>query len=239
MTTASRALALLLALLACSVARAFVAERAWPAARAGRAPPRDRRAADSDVAMMSGRRMAGDIRKAVEVKLPPMNAGIDAPELRVVVASADGKDEMLGILPRDEALARAVEAGVDLVLISPDADPPVAKIIDYGKLRYQEEKKKKANALKSKASELKEIKMSYKIGVGDYGVRLRAAEKFLKGGQRVKVHVQFKGREQQHMSLGNDLLSKLTTDLTEGGLGVVAARYTREGNRLTTILTPK
>ena len=97
----------------------------------------------------------------------------------------------------------------------------------------------KEQAKKAKTNEIKEVKMSYKIGEGDYDVRKKRADKFIKNGNRVKLSIQFRGREQQHMSLGNDLLSKLTTDLTEGGLGVVAARYTREGNRLTTILTPK
>ena len=211
--------------------RAFVAPRAAGGARGRRVA---RPAGADAVAMMSGRRMAGDIRKAVEVKLPLMNAGIDAPELRVVVASADGKDEMLGILPRDEALARA-EAGVDLVLISPDADPPVAKIIDYGKLRYQEEKKKKANALKSKASELKEIKMSYKIASATTAAAARA-EKFLKGGQRVKAHVQFKGREQQHMSRQRP--APEAHDRPHRGRPGVVAAATRARATAATILTP-
>merc|ERR1719183_427663 len=105
-------------------------------------------------------------------------------------------EEQLGIISRDDALAKAREAGVDLVMINPNAEPPVAKIVDYGKLRYAAEKKKKENAKNNKVNEVKEVKMSYKIDTHDYEVRRKAAEKFLTAGNRVKIVIQFRGREQ-------------------------------------------
>jgi len=112
-------------------------------------------------------------------KGPPMNQDISADPLRVVLAKAGEADEQLGVLSRSDALDKAAEAGLDLVMISAKADPPVVKIVDYGKFKYAEEKKKKEQAKKSKQSEMKELKMSYKIDVHDYDVRLKNAVKFL------------------------------------------------------------
>ena len=189
--------------------------------------------------MMSGRRFGGDRNAPTEAKLPPMNEKITAPMLRLLVNDGKGNDEMVGVVTLEEGLEKARELGVDLVLISPDADPPVAKVIDYGKLAYAAAKKKKDQQKAQKVNEIKEVKMSYKIGVGDYQTRLRATDKFLKAGNRVKVHIQFKGREQQHMELGSDLLKKLNSDLAEGGISVLASRNLREGNRLTSIFSLK
>ena len=115
--------------------------------------------------------------------------------LRVVVDRGEADDEVLGIITRDEALERAREEGVDLVMITEKSDPPVCKIVDYGKLRYQKDKKKKEQAKKAKTNEIKEVKMSYKIGEGDYDVRKKRADKFIKNGNRVKLSIQFRGRE--------------------------------------------
>ena len=173
-----------------------------------------------------------------------MNDLITQPELRVVMVVPDpeipGKEteEQLGVIPRAEALSKAKEAGVDLVMINPNADPPVAKIVDYGKLKYAAEKKKKENAKNNKANEVKEIKMSYKIDTHDYDVRKKAAEKFLNAGNRIKVVIQFRGREQQHMDLGREMILRLRDDLDD----ITAAetpKVTREGNRLTTVIAPK
>jgi translation initiation factor IF-3 len=150
-------------------------------------------------------------------KGPPMNAAITFPSVRVVASSPDGKDEMLGVLTRDEALAIAAERvclplctahttsghfltlfhlnqGQDLVLVSPDAVPPVCKIINYDKLRYEMEKKEKLKRKNQKTMDLKEVKLSYKIDVHDYEVRKRAAVKFLVKGDKVKATIRFKGR---------------------------------------------
>ena len=147
----------------------------------------------------------------------PMNEQITAKEVRVVVAVPGEADEMMGIMELPDALAKASEMELDLVMISDKSTPPVCKIVDFGKLRYQLERKKKENAKKTKSNDIKEVKMSYKIGEHDYDVRKRSALKFLEGGHRVKCVVQFRGREQQHMDLGGDLLQKLATDCEEVG----------------------
>lgn len=166
----------------------------------------------------------------------PMNDMITADPLRVVVAAPGGEqDEMLGVISRAEAMAKAEGMGMDLVMISEKSDPPVCKIVDYGKLKYQMERKKKDTMKKAKGNELKEVKMSYKIDTHDYEVRQRAAAKFLKGGSRVKAVIQFKGREQQYISLGEKLLEKLAGDCA--GLAT-ADKSKREGNRLIMFLNP-
>eukprot|EP00518_Triparma_eleuthera_P002966 CAMPEP_0182453240 /NCGR_PEP_ID=MMETSP1319-20130603/388_1 /TAXON_ID=172717 /ORGANISM="Bolidomonas pacifica, Strain RCC208" /LENGTH=263 /DNA_ID=CAMNT_0024651149 /DNA_START=486 /DNA_END=1274 /DNA_ORIENTATION=+ len=136
-----------------------------------------------------------------------MNSDITAPFVRCSVPppTSVGKDESLGVLPTPEALAVAKEREADLILIS-DGDVPVCKIVDYSKWRYMKEKKAKEVKKNSKSTEVKEVKMSYKIDVGDLDVRRRNALKFLKQGNRVKVSVQFKGREQTHVDLGFKLL---------------------------------
>lgn len=170
--------------------------------------------------------------------VPPMNAEIKYPEVRVNVQNKEGKDESLGILSKADALAKAKElGGLDLILINQNSDPPVCKIVDYSKYRYENEKKRKEKAKNSKATEIKEVKMSYKIGEHDYTVRLKAATKFLNQGNRVKATVQFRGREVQHDNLGVDLLNKLATDLED--LCNMEGKPRREGRNLGAILTPR
>lgn len=173
-----------------------------------------------------------------EVK-PPMNEEITAAELRVVTPNPQGgKDEPLGIMSREEALQRAAELGdLDLILINSSSDPPVCKIVDYSKYRYMQEKKAKEVKKNSKASELKEVKMSYKIDTHDYTVRRTAAAKFLRQGNRVKCTVMFRGREVQHDQLGYELLQKLATELDD--LCLSEGRPAREGRNLSWILTPR
>ena len=175
----------------------------------------------------------------VDANRPKMNDEIEAQELRVMLASpSGGKDEPLGVLSRDEALVKAKElGGLDVILINPNSDPPVCKIVDYSKFRYMREKKAKEVKKNSKASELKEVKMSYKIDVHDYDVRKKNASKFLKQGNRVKCTVMFRGREVQHDQLGFELLERLAEDLQE--LAVKEGRPKREGRNLARILSPK
>lgn len=168
--------------------------------------------------------------------LPPMNEEITAAEVRCSISKPDG-DVQLGVISVSEALAKARELDVDLVMIAENAEPPVCKIVDYGKLRYVQEKKKKDAKKGQRQSEVKEVKMSYKIEEHDYQVRLRNAQKFIGQGNRVKVVVQFRGREQQHMDLGHDLMQKLIEDC--GSSVVTDGRPKREGNRLTLVLNPK
>jgi len=167
-----------------------------------------------------------------------MNGEITATELRVVTPTAGGKDEALGIMSRSEALQKAEDmGGLDLILINPNSDPPVCKIVDYSKYRYMLEKKAKEVKKNSKATELKEVKMSYKIDVHDYSVRVKNAEKFIKQGNRVKATVMFRGREMQHDKLGYELLDKLAEDLEE--YGIREGRAKKEGRNLSLILGPR
>ncbi|KAL3918613.1 MAG: hypothetical protein SGILL_004152 [Bacillariaceae sp.] len=171
-------------------------------------------------------------------KKPPMNDEITAPELRVLTPNSQGKDEPLGVLTRNEALAKAKELGnLDLILVNPNSDPPVCKIVDYSKYRYMQEKKAKEVKKNSKATEIKEVKMSYKIDVHDYDVRKKNAVKFLKQGNRVKCTVMFRGREVQHDNLGFELLEKLAADMEE--TCVREGKPKREGRNLAMIVSPR
>ena len=186
-------------------------------------------------ARMNNRRARGP---PVKEKKPPMNDEIEAPELRVVTPTAKGKDEPLGIMSREDALAKAEEmGGLDLILVNPNSDPPVCKIVDYSKYRYMQEKKAKEVKKNSKASELKEVKMSYKIDVHDYDVRKKNALKFLNQGNRVKCTIMFRGREMQHDNLGRELLEKLAADMSD--ICVKEGKPKREGRNLSLIVTPK
>jgi len=167
---------------------------------------------------------------------PPMNEGITQKEVRLVRSQAGGKDDMLGILPTSEALAIAQEEGVDLVLINATSEPPVAKLVDYGKLRYQAEKKKKENLKKGKTKEMKEVKVTHRMGSHDYQVRLKATRKFLMAGHRVQVTMQFKGRENQFVDLGREVLDKLTEDLED--VARAEAMPKKVGTRLNLFLNP-
>merc|ERR1712127_233141 len=187
-------------------------------------------------------RPRGPVR-TIEIK-PPMNAEINSEELRVSIINVDNtsdkkqKDTVLGIMSKGEALAKAKElGGLDLILINENSDPPVAKIADYSKFRYQKEKKAKELKKNSKASELKEVKMSYKIDVHDYGVRIKNASKFINQGNRVKCTVQFRGREVQHDKLGFKLLDQMADDM--GDICTMEGKPKREGRTLIAILCPK
>jgi len=167
-----------------------------------------------------------------------MNNEIKYSSVRVNVSTIDGKDESLGVMTKDAALAKAVELGnLDLILINANSDPPVCKIVDYSKYRYAQEKKRKEKAKNSKATEIKEVKMSYKIGDHDYQVRLKAATKFIKQGNRVKATIVFRGREVQHDKLGVELLKKLASDMEQ--IGNMEGKPRREGRFLNAILTPR
>lgn len=182
--------------------------------------------------------------RTIEVK-PTMNGEIKYKELRVTVpdlspsnSNKQQKDEALGIMSLADALAKAKElGGLDLILINENSDPPVAKIVDYSKFRYEKERKAKELKKNSKASELKEVKMSYKIDVHDYGVRLKNASKFINQGNRVKCTVQFKGREVQHDNLGFDLLNRMSEDMTK--ICTMEGKPKREGRNLSCILSPR
>lgn len=189
---------------------------------------------------MAGRRgrPKGPLR-TVEIK-PTMNGQITQATLRVTTPSAtgNGKDEPLGVMTRAEALAKAKEMGnLDLILINEHSDPPVCKIVDYSKYRYMKEKKAKELKKNAKATEVKEVKMSYKIGQHDYDVRVKSASKFISQGNRVKCTVMFKGREIQHDKLGVELLNKLAGDLDK--VCNMEGKPKREGRTLFCFIMPK
>jgi translation initiation factor IF-3 len=159
-----------------------------------------------------------------------MNERIHAKELRVI--ADDGTN--LGILDTAEAKRIASEKGLDLVLISPDQKPPVAKILDYGKFKFENDKKAREARKKQHTVEIKEIKMRYKIDVHDYNVRLKSATKFLQAGNKVKVVIMLKGRETQHMSMAFDLLNRFKEDLKD--LAIIDKKPSAEGRNVTMIL---
>jgi translation initiation factor IF-3 len=151
-------------------------------------------------------------------KYIPWHVGheIRAESLRVI----DATGKQVGVLTKQEALDKAKELGMDLIEIVPNAKPPVAKIINVGKFIYQEEKKKKAEAKKSKASELKEIRFSPFIAANDYNTRLERVREFLAEKNKVKVVIVFKGRQMGSKSFGYGLLQKVVKDIGEDKVAI-------------------
>ena len=164
---------------------------------------------------------------------PRTNEHITASEVRVI--SSNG--EQLGIISIREALNRAEDEGFDLVEVSPDAKPPVCKIIDYGKLKYKEQKSKKEAKKKQKTIEVKEIKVRPGIDKHDYQVKIKALSKFIGGGNKVKVSMRFRGREMEHKNIGFDLLKRLTNEVAEIAKVEVAPKS--EGRQIMMILVPQ
>ena len=141
------------------------------------------------------------------------------------------------MVPIGEALARAEETGLDLVEISPNADPPVCKILDYGKLKYEEQKKRNIARKKQKIIEVKEIKMRPNIDVHDYDFKMRAIHRFLGEGDKVKVTMRFRGREMAHQEIGMQVLERVRDDLEE--LAKVEQTPKMEGRQMTMVMAPK
>jgi translation initiation factor IF-3 len=131
---------------------------------------------------------------------------------------------------------RAASAGLDLVEVSPNADPPVCKILDYGKLKYQEQKKKSEARKKQKTIEVKEIKMRPNIDTHDYGVKMKAIHKFIGEGDKVKVTIRFRGREMSHQELGMQLLTRVREETSEEAK--VEHEPTMEGRQMIMVLAP-
>lgn len=141
--------------------------------------------------------------------MPQINERIRFPKIRVI----DTDGAQLGILSPQEALQLAEEKELDLVLLSDKADPPVCRIMDYGKYKFEQEKKAREARKKQHTADVKEVKMRYKIEEHDYNVRVKQAERFLKDGDKVKATVMFRGREIQHSDLAEELLKRMATDL--------------------------
>ena len=164
---------------------------------------------------------------------PRTNEQITASEVRVISSTG----VQLGIISIREALIHAEDEGYDLVEVSPDAKPPVCKIIDYGKLKYREQKSKKEAKKKQKKIEVKEIKMRQGIDTHDYQVKVKALSKFINEGNKVKVSIRFRGREMEHQNLGFNLLKKLIQEVSEYTQVEVPPKG--EGRQIMMILVPK
>lgn len=165
--------------------------------------------------------------------LPTINERIRFPQIRVI----DTDGSMLGVLTPREALRMAEEKELDLVLVSDKADPPVCRIMDYGKFKFEQEKKAREQRKKQHTSDVKEVKMRYKIEDHDYNVRVNQAERFLKAGDKVKATIMFRGREIQHSDLAETLLMRMANDLQE--LAEVQQAPKREGRNMMMMLSPK
>ena len=161
-----------------------------------------------------------------------MNDRIRAPQVRLV--GSDGTQ--IGIVSIDEALRRARDLDLDLVEVAPLAQPPVCRIMDYGKYKYERDVRQKEARKKQSRVEVKEIKMRPKIDRHDYGTKKGHVERFLKTGARVKVTIMFRGREMAHTELGRKLLDRLTEDLTE--LATVEAYPKLDGRNMVMVLAP-
>lgn len=144
---------------------------------------------------------------------------------------------MLGVVPLDEALEKALETGYDLVEVSPNADPPVCKILDYGKYKYQEQKKKTESRKKQKTIDVKEIKLRPGINKHDYDVKMRNIVKFLNEGDKVKVTMRFRGREMVHQDLGLKLLLRVRDEVED--LAKVEQLPQFEGRQIIMVIAPK
>ncbi len=166
-------------------------------------------------------------------KEPRLNDEIQSPTVRLI----DAEGNQAGVVSSREARQLAYEAELDLVEISPGADPPVCRIMDYGKFRFELNKKQQAAKKKQKQIQVKEVKFRPGTDVGDYQVKLRNLIRFLSDGDKAKVTVRFRGRELSHKELGMDLLKQIEADLVE--YGSVEQFPKMEGKQMSMTLTPK
>ncbi|MFB2938136.1 translation initiation factor IF-3 [Aerosakkonemataceae cyanobacterium BLCC-F154] len=164
---------------------------------------------------------------------PQINERIRFPKIRVI----DTDGGQLGIITPREAMALANEKELDLVLVSDKADPPVCRIMDYGKFKFEQEKKAREARKKQHTAEIKEVKMHYNIDNHDYNVRIAHAKRFLNDGNKVKATVMFRGREIQHSNLAENLLNRMASDLQE--FAEVQQAPKKEGRNMMLLLAPK
>ncbi|WP_121114813.1 translation initiation factor IF-3 [Croceibacterium ferulae] len=170
---------------------------------------------------------------------PPVKSGprfdhmIQADKVRVI----DDEGENLGVMYTRQAIEQANELGLNLVEVSPNADPPVCKFLDVGKHRYEAQKKANIARKTQKTQEIKEIKMRPNIDDHDYDVKMRAMNKFIENGDKVKVTLRFRGREMAHQHLGMDLLKRVQDDVAE--VAKVEAYPRLEGRQMLMVLSPK
>ncbi|WP_150000046.1 translation initiation factor IF-3 [Iodidimonas gelatinilytica] len=164
---------------------------------------------------------------------PRINERIKVPQVRLIGPDGDNH----GVVDIDTALQVARQVGLDLVEISPNADPPVCKVLDFGKYKYEAQKKANAAKKKQKTQDIKEIKMRPGIDVHDYQTKMKAMNKFLDAGDKVKVTLRFRGREMAHQDLGMDVLKRVQADIAE--IAKVEAHPRMEGRQMTMVVAPK
>ena len=169
---------------------------------------------------------------AANAKETLVNEAIDAREIRVV--NAEG--EPLGIMSSKEALRLAYDKDLDLVMIAPQATPPVCKIMDYGKFCFEKQKREKEAKKKQQTVELKEIQLSCRIDTHDYETKMNQARKFLSNGNKVRVVMKFRGREMSHMSIGRELLDKFLEDTKD--VGSCDKKPALEGRIISIVINP-
>jgi len=164
---------------------------------------------------------------------PRFNEMISVPQVRVI----DENGENIGVLATREAIAQAAGVGLDLVEVSPNADPPVCKFLDVGKYRYEAQKKANAARKSQKTQDIKEIKMRPNIDDHDYDVKMRAMHRFIDEGDKVKVTLRFRGRELAHQQIGMQLLQRVQADVAE--IAKVEAYPRMEGRQMLMVISPK
>ncbi|MCF8483001.1 MAG: translation initiation factor IF-3 [Rhodospirillum sp.] len=164
---------------------------------------------------------------------PRANREIRVPEVRLI----DEEGENVGVVATRDAISRAEGIGLDLVEISPNADPPVCKILDLGKFKYEAQKKKNEAKKKQKVIEIKEIKLRPNIEEHDYEVKMRNAKRFLEDGDKVKVTMRFRGREMAHQEIGMTVLRRVSEEMNE--LAKVEQHPKLEGRQMIMVIAPK
>ena len=164
---------------------------------------------------------------------PRVNFEINVPQVRLV----DRDGEMVGVVPINEAIRHAEEAGLDLVEVSPNAEPPVCKILDYGKFKYEAQKKRNEARKRQKIIDVKEIKLRPNIDDNDYNVKMRSARRFIEEGDKVKVTMRFRGRELAHQEIGMNVLHRVRDELQL--LSKVEQMPKMEGRQMVMVLSPK
>ncbi|KRK89902.1 translation initiation factor IF-3 [Lentilactobacillus sunkii] len=162
-----------------------------------------------------------------------VNDGIRAREVRLIGANGD----QLGVKTKSEALQLAEDADLDLVLVAPKAKPPVAKILDYGKYRFEEQKKERESRKKQKVISVKEVRLSPTIDVNDFNTKLKNAKKFLAKGEKVRVSIRFKGRAITHKDIGRKVLDRMAAETAD--VAAVTQRPKMDGRSMFLMLSPK
>ena len=173
-----------------------------------------------------------NFQKRTRDRGPKSNNRINSPEVQVIASSG----ENLGILNTNEAISMAKEEGLDLIEIAPNAKPPVCKIIDIGKYKYDAQKKANQAKKKQKKIEVKEIKLRPVTETHDYQFKIKNAQKFISKGDKVKFTIRFKGRELQHAHLGEELMDKIKVDMQEVGKVELDPRF--DGKQIIMVIQP-